>query len=75
MQAYTNNLSLPWTDERAENKRFRVILAILILAGLLLAIWIPMIDLPEPEREELEELPPQLAKFIATKPKPVIPAA
>lgn len=75
MQANSQNLMLPWTDERTENRRFRLILAMLCAFALLLGIWIPWISLPEPEREELERLPPQLARLLVEKPKPALPVA
>lgn len=64
MARSTDRLSLPWTEEKSESLLFRAILAGLLLVLLVLSLAIPYIDLPEPERSELEKLPPQLAKLI-----------
>lgn len=72
MSSFQNKLMLPWSKQRAEDSRFRVVSFLLCVLFLVPAIWIPLINLPEPEREELEELPPQLAKILA-KPKEIPP--
>lgn len=69
----TPTVSLPWSVDVAEDRRFKLILAALGLAALILFIWVPLIDLPEREREELEELPPQLARILVEKQPVVIP--
>ncbi len=68
-----DRLMLPWTSEGKESLRFKSILVILFLLLLIFSIWIPTISLPEKDRETLEKLPPQLAKFVKKKelPKPV----
>lgn len=71
--AYSQDrLMLPWTVERQENNNFRAVLAILATVFLVLAVWIPSVHLPEPDRETLEKLPPQLAKLVVKK-EPVKP--
>lgn len=70
------NLELPWSTASQDNKRYWRILFALLLPLLILGIVIPLIDVPEPEREELERLPPQLAKVVLQKkelPKPPPP--
>lgn len=61
---------LPWSD--SGEKRFIPILLGLLLAVVIAGIVIPMITLPERDRKELEQLPPQLAKLIEKK-KPETP--
>lgn len=63
---YSPQLTLPW-DRSGEDKRFWQVLALLAIPFLLLALIIPLINVPEPKREELEKLPPQLAKVVIQK--------
>lgn len=72
----TPNLELPWSSSQAEDKRFWRVLGALCVPLLILSIAIPFIPLPEPKREELEQLPPQLARVVLEKkelPKPPPP--
>lgn len=72
----TPNLELPWASSQDEDKRFWRVLGILCVPLLLLSFAIPLIQLPEPKREELEKLPPQLARVVLEKkelPKPPPP--
>ncbi|SMF11637.1 hypothetical protein SAMN02745866_00735 [Alteromonadaceae bacterium Bs31] len=67
------NLQLPWSSTIEDDKRFWRIVGILLIPFFILSIVIPMIHVPEPERSELEELPPQLAKVVIEQqelPKP-----
>lgn len=70
-----DRLMLPWTAEQKESRQFLSILLVLLALFLVLAIWIPSVNLPEPDRETLEKLPPQLAKLVVKKelPKPKPP--
>ena len=66
---------LPWSDSKQEHL-FKKVLIVLLLLTLILGVVVPNITLPELKRENLEKLPPQLAKVIkrkkeAPKPKPV----
>ncbi|MEZ5557329.1 MAG: AgmX/PglI C-terminal domain-containing protein [Pseudomonadales bacterium] len=73
MVFHVNDFSLPWDLGRPDVKRLRRWLGgcfvVLFLCGLVL----PFLPLPEPDRKVLEELPPQLARIVLEKPKPVIP--
>jgi outer membrane biosynthesis protein TonB len=73
MAVFQDRLNLPWSSERQENRRFSAILIILFAVLIILSLWIPFIKVPEKEREQLEKLPPQLAKLVQKKeePKPV----
>ncbi len=66
---------LPWSDSKQERLFHKVLIALLSVT-LILGVLVPNITLPELKRENLEKLPPQLAKVIkrkkeAPKPKPV----
>lgn len=63
---YTPQLELPWT-KTTEDKRFWKVLLILLIPFFLTSVVVPIIDVPEPKREELEKLPPQLAKVVLKK--------
>ncbi len=64
---------LPWSIGEDELRRLRKLVSICLLAILMFGLIIPWLPLPEVEREELEELPPQLARIMLEKPVPVIP--
>lgn len=70
MAVSQDRLSLPWSNERQENKRFKLILVILLGVLLILSIWIPLVHVPEKDRDTLEKLPPQLAKLVKKKEPP-----
>ncbi|AFU99577.1 AgmX/PglI C-terminal domain-containing protein [Simiduia agarivorans] len=60
-------LLLPWTSLEQDNERYKKILLVLLALFLVLGILVPLIDVPEIEREKAEALPPQLAKIILEK--------
>ena len=66
-------LALPWEgarpDRRVLHKWLGICLSVVLVGGVL----IPWITLPEAPREELETLPPQLARIVLDKPEPKIP--
>jgi outer membrane biosynthesis protein TonB len=61
---------LPWVDT-GERRYIPILIGALLLTAILGAL-IPMIDVPEPDRSELEKIPPALAKLLEQK-KPVPP--
>lgn len=61
---------LPWGAEQGEGKRFYLALALMVAVFLPPALMIPALDLPEPERSESEEVPPQLARLIEEREPP-----
>ena len=65
--------SLPWDQNRPDSKTFRKWLASMLLVIVVFGIAIPLAPVPEVDRKELEELPPQLARIMMEKPEPVIP--
>jgi protein TonB len=66
-------LLLPWHTAEEEDRLFGRILRWCLLPFVLVSLAIPLINTPEPEREELDKLPPQLARVVLEKkelPKP-----
>lgn len=71
--AVVHDFELPWSTARGDVSALRNWLGVCLTLVLVTGLAIPFIVLPEPEREELEELPPQLARIMLEKPKPKIP--
>ena len=71
--ARVHDFDLPWDNQRQDRQALRKWLMGWLSALLLLGVVMPFLSLPEVEREELEELPPQLARIVLEKPKPKIP--
>lgn len=70
---HPNAFSLPWTLGRDDTRRFRRWLTVCLAVIVLLGVAMPFLTLPEVSREEQEQLPPQLARIVMEKPKPVPP--
>ena len=71
--AYAQEFTLPWDIGREDIRKFRRWLLMMLCAigfGGALMPWLPV---PEVDREQLEELPPQLARILLEKKEPVIP--
>lgn len=72
------SLVLPWSDSADQGRFLRILSAFLVLV-LVAGIAIPMMTLPEPSRDKLAKVPPQLARVLerkkqqAPKPKPKAP--
>ena len=66
MTEHSHTPQFPWSDG-GDRQRFIPLLAGFLLLVLVLGIIIPVIDVPERDRQELEELPPQLARVIERK--------
>ncbi|MEM7208973.1 MAG: AgmX/PglI C-terminal domain-containing protein [Pseudomonadota bacterium] len=64
---------LPWDPLLGELRRFWRILLVLLGIFLLFGLIIPFIELPEPERTQVVELPPRLARIIEEKQAPPPP--
>ncbi len=74
MSAITfNQYDLPWTIGTLDRRRFNRLLTIFVGLVVLFGVVVPLLTLPEIKREELEALPPQLARIVIEKPAPVIP--
>jgi outer membrane biosynthesis protein TonB len=74
MSAITfHQYDLPWTIGTLDRRRFNRLLGICVGLVVLFGVIVPLLTLPEVKREELEALPPQLARIVVEKPAPVIP--
>ncbi len=70
---HAGGFSLPWSTGGEDWRRLqRWLLACLAVVAVAGAV-IPFIQLPQMSREEQESLPPQLARIVMERPKPVIP--
>lgn len=70
---YMPEFTLPWDLNRSDNRNFRKWLIVALAVVLGLGVIMPWLPVPEVDRSELEELPPQLARIMLDKPEPVIP--
>ncbi|WP_375177040.1 AgmX/PglI C-terminal domain-containing protein [Marinobacter mobilis] len=61
---------LPWSEERGDRLRFGCVITVLAVMFVVPAVWIPGIQLAEPDRAETEALPPQLARLMEKQPAP-----
>ena len=73
MVAFRHDFNLPWDSDRQDNKRFRQWLSVWVVVIAAFGIVIPLLPMPEQDRDELEELPPQLARIVLEKPEPAPP--
>lgn len=55
---------LPWNISPEERRRFRKILLITLLIFLVLSIVMPLLPVPEPDEDDVAEVPPRLARLI-----------
>ena len=60
---------LPWHGQPVEDRRFRRILIILLLISLLMVITVSLTPRPVVDRQEVETIPPRLAKMIMERKK------
>ena len=65
--------SLPWDIDRDDIRKFNRLLMVCVLTIAIGGGVIPLLPVPEVDRQELEELPPQLARIVLEKPVPVVP--
>ncbi|TNF89446.1 MAG: energy transducer TonB, partial [Gammaproteobacteria bacterium] len=64
---------LPWDLNRSDRKNFNKWLTMMLAVIVVFGGAMPWLPVPEVDRTELEELPPQLARIMLDKPEPVIP--
>ncbi len=60
---------LPWATPQHEEKRFRLIVAVVLTLAVVMSAILQSIDIPVQQREEVEAIPPRLAKMILEKKK------
>jgi len=63
-----NEPFLPWVESE-NDRRFKRILLITVTVFMVFGLIIPFLPVPEPERKELQEVSPRLAKLILEKKK------
>lgn len=64
---------MPWTHKGKDENRFRKIFLLVVLISVLCGFLIPMIEIPIPDRAEVNKIPERLAKMLKKqkqKPKP-----
>lgn len=61
---------LPWHGQPTEDRRFKIILSILLLLSLVLAIVISLVPRPVIDRQKEETIPPRLAKLVLERKQP-----
>ncbi len=71
---------LPWSTDDDQERKFRRLLRAIILGSLVLGLVWPFIPTPEPDPNDIEEIPPRIAKLILEQrlpppppPKPIEP--
>ena len=63
---------LPWTTGKSQERKFQRLLGIVFLVTFLLGIVWPFIPTPEPELDEVIEIPPRIAQLLLEE-KPLPP--
>ena len=71
--AYLPQFGMPWETARLDSRNFQRWLGICLLVVIGFGLAVPFMTVPEVEREELEELPPQLARILLKKEPPPPP--
>ncbi|MCX2802692.1 TonB family C-terminal domain-containing protein [Microbulbifer thermotolerans] len=69
-------MQMPWHTQGEDERRFRRCVLASLFVALLLGYLVPLWKLPEPENDEIVEIPERLAKLVIekkTKPKPPEP--
>lgn len=59
---------LPWSRKLEDDQRFRKSLLASVMVSVLLGLLIPWIDIPIPEKEQIEEVPERFARLIRKEP-------
>ncbi|KZY71134.1 hypothetical protein A3738_24165, partial [Oleiphilus sp. HI0066] len=65
--------NLPWSQSHSEQRVFSVALMLGLVLLIAAAWFIDNYEVPEPDRESLERLPPQLARFVKNEKPKVAP--
>ncbi|MDJ0776609.1 MAG: AgmX/PglI C-terminal domain-containing protein [Gammaproteobacteria bacterium] len=63
-----NEPNLPWVNH-GEDRRFRILTTVILVLFFGLGLFLNALELPEPERKELVDVSPRLAKLILEKEK------
>ena len=70
---YYREYDLPWTAKSVQEQRFKRILGMVFAAIFVLGIVWPFLPAPEPDINEIEEVPPRIAQFLLEKQPPPPP--
>jgi len=70
---YYSTPSLPWDRAAEEEKLFRKMISVFIVIFVIMLLVIPNIPVPEKQRDQVEKIPPRLAKLVMEKQKPPPP--
>ncbi|MDY6918773.1 MAG: AgmX/PglI C-terminal domain-containing protein [Pseudomonadota bacterium] len=70
---YYSTPSLPWDRAAEEEKLFRKMVMVFFVIFLIMVLVIPNIPVPEKQREQVERVPPRLAKLVMEKRQPPPP--
>ena len=71
--ARVHDFALPWDNKRADRRVLRSWMIFCLGLTLVIGLPIPFLTLPEVDRQDLEALPPQLARIVMETPKPPPP--
>ena len=63
---------LPWTTDAGQENKFQRLLGTIFLVVLVLGVVWPFIPVPEPDPNEIEEIPPRIAQLLLEE-KPLPP--
>ena len=64
---------LPWTSGKGQERKFQRLLGLVFLITLVLGVVWPFIPTPEPDPNEIEEIPPRIAKLLLEQKPPPPP--
>ena len=70
---FYSTASLPWDRFAEDENRFRYIVAGVFVFFLIFTVAVPNIPVPEKKRDQVETIPPRLAKLVMEKRKPPPP--
>ena len=73
MSSYALPLDLPWNGGSDEDRRFRRILNITVLIGVMLSIIVTLLPVPKLEQVAVHEVPKRIARLVLEQRKPTPP--
>ncbi|MDZ7644198.1 MAG: AgmX/PglI C-terminal domain-containing protein [Woeseiaceae bacterium] len=72
---YYREYELPWTSSSGQERKFRRLLLTVMLAIAVLGIVWPFLPSPQPDPDQVEEIPPRIAKLLLQEKPPPPPRA
>lgn len=73
MSAYALPLDISWAGGSEEDRRYRRILTITALFGLVLSLVVTLLPVPKVERSTVEDVPKRIARLVLEQRKPAPP--